>query len=65
MTARKAIIKAKQLISLTRHCQLLAVPRSSAYVPSQPISVTDLTLMRLLDELCLKLAILREPTLVC
>jgi len=54
MTERKAMIKAKQLLSLTRQCQLLAVPRSSAYVRSQPVSVKDLTLMRLLDELYLK-----------
>ena len=54
MTERKAVIKAKQPLSLSRQCQLLAVPRSSAYVRPQPVSVKDLTLMRLLDELYLQ-----------
>jgi len=50
MSERKAMIKAKHPLSLTRQCQLLAVPRSSAYARSRPVSVKDLTLMRLLDE---------------
>lgn len=54
MTERKAMIKAKQPLSLTRQCQLLAVHRSSAYVRSQLVSVEDLTLMRFLDELYLQ-----------
>lgn len=41
-------------LPVTRQCHLLAVPRSSAYVRAQPASATDLSLMRLLDELYLK-----------
>ncbi len=54
MTERKAMLKAKAALSLTRQCQLLAVPRSSAYIRSPPVAGKDLTLMRLLDELYLK-----------
>ena len=54
MTERKAMLQAKTALSLTRQCQLLAVPRSSAYVRSPPVAGEDLLLMRLLDELYLK-----------
>ncbi len=60
MSERKAMLKAEQPLSLTRQCQLLAVPRSSAYARSQPVSAQDLMLMRLLDE-----AVLRQSTSVC
>ncbi len=54
MTERKASIKAKQGLSVTRQCHLLAVPRSSAYGKSQDVSTADIDLMRQLDELSLK-----------
>jgi len=54
MTERKAMIKAKQGLSVTRQCQLLAVPRSSAYVRPPVVSMGDIETMRQLDELYLK-----------
>jgi putative transposase len=54
MTERKAMIKAKQGLSVTRQCELLAVPRSSVYARPQDVSTADITLMRQLDELYLK-----------
>ena len=54
MSERKAMVKARLPLSVTRQCQLLAVPRSSAYARAQPVSSVDLALMRLLDELYLK-----------
>jgi len=54
MTERKAMIQAKQGLSVTRQCHLLAVPRSSAYARRQAVSTTALDLMRKIDELYLK-----------
>ena len=54
MSERKAMIQATHPLAVTRQCQLLAVPRSSAYTRSQPVSADDLTLMRLLDALYLQ-----------
>ena len=54
MTERKAMIKARQPLSVTRQCHLLAVPRSSAYARPQDVSAADIGLMRQLDELYLK-----------
>jgi putative transposase len=54
MTERKAMITTRQPLPVTRQCQLLAVPRSSAYARSQPVSAADLTIMRVLDEVYLK-----------
>ena len=54
MTERKAMIKAKQSLAVTRQCQLLAVPRSSAYARLQDVPTEDLDLMRQLDELYLE-----------
>ena len=54
MTERKAMLRAQPGLSVTRQCQLLAVPRSSAYARAQPVSTDDLACMRLLDELYLK-----------
>ena len=48
------MITPRQRLPVTRQCQLLAVPRSSVYVRAQPVTATDLPLMRLLDELYLK-----------
>jgi putative transposase len=54
MTERKAMITTRQRLPVIRQCQLLAVPRSSAYARSQPVSAADLTLMHVLDEVYLK-----------
>ncbi len=54
MTERKAMLSAQPGLSVTRQCQLLAVPRSSAYACAQRVSTDDLAYMRLLDELYLK-----------
>lgn len=54
MTERKAMIKAGQRLSVSRQCQLLAVPRSSFYGRVRGTSVADLERMRHLDELYLK-----------
>ncbi len=42
MTERKAMIKARQPLSVTRQCHLLAVPRSSAYALPQAVSAADI-----------------------
>ena len=54
MTERKAMIKARQPLSVTLQCHLLAVPRSSVYARPQDVSAADIDLMRQLDELYLK-----------
>lgn len=54
MTERKAMITTRQRLPVTRQCQVLAVPRSSAYARAQPVSAADLTFMRVLDEVYLK-----------
>jgi putative transposase len=54
MNERKAMLTSQSGLSVTRQCQLLAVPRSSAYARAQPVSSVDLAFMRLLDELYLK-----------
>lgn len=54
MTERKAMIKATPGLSVVRRCNLLAVPRSSAYARPQGVSETDVALMRQIDELSLK-----------
>ena len=54
MSERKAMIKVKQELSVVRQCQLLAVPRSSAYAHSRTVSESDLELMRQLDTLYLQ-----------
>ena len=54
MSERKAMIKGNQRISVTRQCQLLAVPRSSVYTRRRDVAKADLELMRQIDELYLK-----------
>jgi putative transposase len=54
MNERKAMLTSQPGLSVTRQCQLLAVPRSSAYARAQPVASVDLAFMRLLDELYLK-----------
>jgi len=46
MSARKAMIKVTQELSVIRQCGLLAVPRSRAYARSQAVSASALDLMR-------------------
>ena len=54
MIERKAMMKAKPGLTVTRQCQLLAIPRSSAYTRLQDVSTVDLDVMRQLDALYLK-----------
>ena len=54
MNERKGSITAQQALSITRQCQLLGVPRSSAYTRPQAVSAADLELMRELDALYLR-----------
>jgi len=41
-------------LPVTRQCQLLALPRASAYYTPQPVPAADLALMRQVDELHLE-----------
>jgi putative transposase len=41
-------------LSVVRQCQILALPRSTAYYQPQPISDAELALMRRIDELHLE-----------
>lgn len=50
MSERKAMIKARQQISVTRQCQPLAVPRSSAYARPQRVSEVDVELMKQINK---------------
>ena len=54
MNERKGSITVQQALSITRQCQLLGVPRSSAYTRPQAVSAADLELMRELDALYLR-----------
>ena len=45
MSERQAINKGHQRISVTRQCQLLAVPRSSVYARRRDVAKADLELM--------------------
>jgi len=54
MNERKARITLKAGLSVTRQCQLLAVPRSSVYPRPRDVAKADLELMRQIDELYLK-----------
>jgi len=54
MNERKARITLKAGLSVTRQCQLLAVPRSSVYTLRRDVAKADLELMRQIDELYLK-----------
>jgi putative transposase len=54
MTERKVMIKATPGLSVVRQCDLLALPRSSAYARPQGVSEKGLALMRQIDELYLK-----------
>ncbi|MBK9394119.1 MAG: IS3 family transposase [Uliginosibacterium sp.] len=51
---RKAMIDREHPLPVTAQCQLLQLPRSSAYYRSEPVSPADLALMRRIDELHLE-----------
>ena len=55
MSERRAQVHAEHKLSKTRRCELLSIARSSAYYRAEPISNDDLKLMRLIDELHLRL----------
>ncbi len=51
-------------LSIKRQCALLALPRSTFYHSAQPVSASDLSLMRRLDELHLRYPFLGSRKLV-
>jgi putative transposase len=54
MSERRAQVHAAHALSKTRRCQLLQLPRSTAYYSPEPVSAQDLVLMRLIDEIHLQ-----------
>ena len=54
MSERRAKIHIEHPLSKARRCQLLKVPRSTAYYQPAPVSAQDLALMRLIDEIHLQ-----------
>ena len=54
MNERRAVIHMTHPLPKARRCQLLEVPRSTAYYQPTPVSARDLTLMRLIDEIHLQ-----------
>ncbi len=55
MSERRGQIHTEHGLAKTRRCELLDVARSSAYYHPEPVSEEDLALMRLIDEIHLKL----------
>jgi putative transposase len=55
VSERRTQIHTAHELSKTRRCELLGVARSSAYYRPEPICEEDLTLMRLIDEIHLRL----------
>jgi len=55
MSERRVQIHTAHELSKIRRCELLGVSRSSAYYRPEPICEEDLTLMRLIDEIHLRL----------
>ena len=55
MSERRAQIHTAHALSKTRRCELLNVARSTAYYRPEPVSEEDLVLMRLIDEIHLRL----------
>ena len=55
MNERRAQIHTAHALSKTRRCELLDVARSTAYYRPEPVSEEDLVLMRLIDEIHLRL----------
>ena len=54
VSERRGRIHEKHELSKTRRCELLDVPRSSAYYRGEPASEADLAVMRLIDEIHLQ-----------
>jgi len=54
MNERRAKIHMTHPLPKARRCQLLEVPRSTAYYQPTPVSTQDLALMRLIDEIHLQ-----------
>ena len=54
MSERRAKIHMAHPLPKGRRCQLLEVPRSTAYYQPTPVSAQDLALMRLIDEIHLR-----------
>ena len=54
MSERRHQIHTAHKVPRTRRCELLEVARSSAYYRPEPVSETDLMLMRLIDEIHLQ-----------
>ena len=61
MSERRGRIHEKHDLSKTRRCELLDVPRSSAYYRRESASEADLAVMRLIDEILSPVAVLRQP----
>ena len=55
MSERRAQIHTAHDLPKTRRCELLGVARATAYYRPEPLSEKDLTLMRLIDEIHLRL----------
>ncbi len=55
MSEHRAQIHTAHQLSKTRRCELLGVARSTAYYRPEPVSEEDLMLMRLIDEIHLRL----------
>ena len=55
MSERREAIHSAHELSKARRCKLLDVPRSTAYYRAQPVSESDLELMRFIDEIHLRL----------
>ena len=55
MSERREKIHTEHALPKARRCQLLEVPRSTAYYQPTPVSAQDLTLMRLIDEIYLQI----------
>ncbi len=54
MNERREKIHIEHPLPKARRCQLLEVPRSTAYYQPTPLSTQDLVLMRLIDEIHLQ-----------
>ncbi len=54
MSELRAQIHTEHALPKTRRCELLDVARSSAYYRPEPVSESDLALMRFIDEIHLK-----------
>ena len=55
MSERREAIHSAHVLAKRRRCELLGVPRSTAYYRPQPVSESDLEVMRLIDEIHLRL----------